>query len=133
MKLVQDERLGATARITFILCDVRTAASSTCTLQIRKLRWPSVVQCCRLSCCHSFEVILKMDQQKPQWKVLKYTEVCYFYYRGRRRVPIPGFTWSSLTGFGSRRCFCTLELSTSTIEAKVCSSTALVEDSPGVL
>ena len=56
MKLVQDERLGATARITCTLCDVRTAASSNYTLQIRKLRWPSVLQCFRLYRCHSFEV-----------------------------------------------------------------------------
>ena len=38
-----------------------------------------------------------------------------------------------MTGFSSRRCFCTLELATSTIEAKVCSSAALGEDSPKVL
>ena len=132
MKLLQDERLGATARITFILCDVRKAASSTCTLQIGKLRWPSVLQCFRLSCCHSFEVKdgpteTSVEGAQVHWSML------FLLYRGRRCVPLLGFTWSSLTGFGSRRCFCTLELATSTIEAKVCSSEALGEDSPGVL
>ena len=31
---------------------------------------------------------------------------------------VRGLTWSSITRFGGRRCFCTLELATSTIEAK---------------
>ena len=38
-----------------------------------------------------------------------------------------------MTGFSNGRCFCTLELATSTIEAKVCSSAALGEDSTVVL
>ena len=40
----------------------------------------------------------------------KYSGACYFYFRDRRRVPLRGFTWSSLTGFSIGRCFCTLEL-----------------------
>ena len=34
------------------------------------------------------------------------------------RQLVQGLTWSFITRFGGRRCFCTLELVTSTIEAK---------------
>ena len=44
-----------------------------------------------------------------------------------------GFTWCSITRFSSGRCSSTLEVAISTIEAKVCSSAALGEDSPEVL
>ena len=50
--------------------------------------------------------------------MLKYSGACNFYYRGKRCVPLQGLTWSSIARFGSRRCFCTLELATSTIEAE---------------
>ena len=53
-----------------------------------------------------------------QWKVLKYSGACYFYYRGRRCVPLWGFNRSSIVRFGSRSCFCTLELASSTIEVE---------------
>ena len=52
----------------------------------------------------------------------KYSGACYFYYKGRRCVPLRGFTWSSIARYGSGRSFCILEHPTSIPwRLKVCS------------
>ena len=62
-----------------------------------------------------FQIILRLDLEL-EGAFLPVT--CNLYYRGGWCVPLRGLTWSSITGFGSRRCFCILELATSTIEAE---------------
>ena len=105
----------------------------------RGLTWSSVARFCGGRCLGTLELATSIIETEGvflcagttrersdfelyyqiwRWKELKYSGACKFYYRGKGCVPLRGLTWSSIARFGSSRCFCTLELATSTVEAE---------------